>query len=39
MKYMKEQQMPWVGIGYEGSVSEDFRKTHEYVHNYVPCEA
>ena len=26
MKYMKEQQMPWIGISYEGDVAEEFRK-------------
>lgn len=33
MKYMKEQQMPWVGIAYEGNVSEEFRKSFKYVLN------
>ena len=31
MKYMKEQQMPWVAISYEGTTSEDFRKKYKCV--------
>ncbi len=31
MKYMKEQQMPWLGVAYEGSVSEDMRKKFRYL--------
>jgi hypothetical protein len=28
MKYMKEQQMPWVAVSYEGSFSDDLRKKY-----------
>ena len=31
MKYMKEQQMPWLGISYKGNFSEDFRKNFRLV--------
>ena len=31
MKYMKEQQMPWLGMVYEGDFADRFRKQFKSV--------